>query len=84
MYYVVKQMSYNSLFTPPVCSIDVQRRWGPKKDKNMGLQSLKFEGPLGYALYKVLKPGTVIDISGGGIMRYPKPRQKRGGNRYGH
>jgi hypothetical protein len=82
MYYVVKQSSYSTAGHPEVCAINLQRRWGKKEEK--GWRNLIFWGAYATAIYQLLKPGTVIDISGGGIMRYPKPRQKRGGNGYGH
>lgn len=84
MYYVVKQTSYSTAGYPSVCAINLQRRWGSKKDKDNGWKNLMFWGKMADAMHKVLSIGTLIDISGGGIMRFPKPRKKRGGNGYGN
>lgn len=82
MYYVVKQTSYSIAGYPSVCAVDLQRRWGSRQEKNKGWKNLMFWGKMAAAIHKVLIPGTIVDISGGGIMRFPKPRKKKG-NYYG-
>lgn len=84
MYYIVKQSSYSTVDRSPVCAVSLQRRWGLKQDKTNGWKNLMFWGPMADAMYRALLPGKIIDISGGGIMRFPKPRKKRGGNSYGN
>lgn len=79
MYYVVKQTSYSEAGHPTVCAVSLQRRWGSKQEKINGWKNLMFWGPLADAMREILLPGRMIDISGGGIMRFPKPRKKRGG-----
>ncbi len=84
MYYVIEWVGYNSQGSPTKCTIDLRRKWGPRRKQISGWKSLIFTGSLADALAQLLKPGVVVDVSGGGVMRYPKPRQRKGGNSYGN
>lgn len=77
MFYVVKNTSYNAAGQPSTCTIDLQRKWGKKNERAQGWRSLIFWGELADALYKLLLPGTIVDITSGGMLKYYKPRRRR-------